>query len=457
MFALLLASGCISSSIGADVADIETLTRAELSDVGDDVVLEPDPAIAPLLEGELDADRAARIALLQNRELRARLREIGIARGGAMSAAALPNPTFEAELLPEQQSALELRVEYDVADLVAAPFRAEAEGQRIDAARFRAAESAIDTGARARIAFYSLVAAERRLAIGQRWLDAFAATRDAAVAISEAGNLSELGRMTREAEYQRATIRVSELEIEVARRREALLRTLALHGEHASRLRVPSELPALPEALDVPADLEAVAVRESFDLRAKREELSALASEVGVANLEGWLPELAVDVHALYADPEVPGEDRWRFGAGVSLEVPIFDRNQGAARTHAGEFDALLERYVGGAIETRSLAREARAELESAHARARRYAEVIALQSRIDEATLREYNAMQIGVFELLAARRAALETELLAADAARDYWIARTVVDGIAAGAPVHNEPMRSEAIAPSESGGGH
>jgi outer membrane protein, heavy metal efflux system len=455
---LVLASGCVSSSIGGDLAHVEDLTRLDLPDVEEDVELEPDPELAPLLADALDPDRAARIALLQNRELRARLREIGIARGEWMDASTIPNPVAEAELLPEQQSALELRVEYNVAELLAAPFRASAQAPRVDAARFRAAAIAIDTGARARIDFYALVAAQARLGIARRWLDAFAATRDAAVALEQSGNLSELGRMTREAEYQRGTIRVAEIELEVARRREALIRTLGLHGSDAERLRVPSELPARPGEIELPDDLEATAIRESFELRAKREELSSIARSIGIANLDGWLPDLAVDVHALYADPEVPGESRWRFGAGVSLTVPLFHRREGVARMHAAEFDALLERYVGGAIDARSRAREARAELVSAHARAARYDEVVALDARISEATLREYNAMQINVFALLEARRAVLETELVAVDAARDYFVARTVADAVLRGADVRTErtePSASSSRSAEE--GGH
>ncbi len=116
----LLASGCATSSIRGDVSDVRELTRVErIAQVAD---VDVDPAAHDearrALDRPLDADAAVRVALLNNRELRATLREMGVARGRLVQAGLLPNPTVEGELLPEQNSHVELRVEYDVTSAV---------------------------------------------------------------------------------------------------------------------------------------------------------------------------------------------------------------------------------------------------------------------------------------------------------------------------------------------------
>ena len=76
-------TACAGPSIHSDVTRVQDLSRVEhLTQL---VELEVDPVAAEdaqrLLAGTLDADTAVRVALLNNRELRATLRELGVARG----------------------------------------------------------------------------------------------------------------------------------------------------------------------------------------------------------------------------------------------------------------------------------------------------------------------------------------------------------------------------------------
>ena len=87
-------TACAGPSIHSDVTRVQDLSRVEhLTQL---VELEVDPVAAEdaqrLLAGTLDADTAVRVALLNNRELRATLRELGVARGHLMQAGVLPNP-----------------------------------------------------------------------------------------------------------------------------------------------------------------------------------------------------------------------------------------------------------------------------------------------------------------------------------------------------------------------------
>jgi cobalt-zinc-cadmium efflux system outer membrane protein len=434
------AFGCASSSIAGDVGRVRDLTRVErLARVEDADV---DPAASAdarrLLQKPLDADAAVRIALLNNRELRAKLREMGIARGRLIQAGLLPNPVVEVELLPEQNSALELRVEYDLTRALLAPSRASAEEPDLEAARYRAAGAVIELGYRVRLAFYGLQSASQRLAIAQQVLDGHAAARDAARALLHAGNVPELEAATQEADYERARIRVAELELDVAIERERVQRLLGTHGRD-TEWTVGGELTPPPKELRIPGDLEKRALRSSLDLAETRHRLEGLARRAGVSSASGWLPDVAVDVHALRADEETesgPETQKFRFGAGVSVGVPLFDRHQGTTLALESEFDALMERFYGMAVDIRSAARDARSRLSSAHARARQYQDVIVpAERRVTEQTLLQYNAMQVGIFELLSARRTELDGRLLEVEARREYWSAVAEVEALVAG----------------------
>src|SRR4051812_43229738 len=76
-------TGCVSSSVGDDVRYVQRVTEVEA--LPPLHAAEVDPLAAReaerLLAEPLDAEAAVRVALLDNRELRARLREIGITRG----------------------------------------------------------------------------------------------------------------------------------------------------------------------------------------------------------------------------------------------------------------------------------------------------------------------------------------------------------------------------------------
>ncbi|HTV23051.1 MAG TPA: TolC family protein [Polyangiaceae bacterium] len=440
---------CVSSSIADDVRYVRAAAAVERLPAVADREVDPvtEREATRLLAEPLDAEAAVRVALLDNRELRARLREIGVARGQLMQAGLLPNPRAEAELLPERNSRVELRVEYDLTRAVLAPLAARAGAPELDAARTRAAAAVVSLSYRVREGFYRLQAAEQSLAVQQRELDALAARHEVAQALVAAGNVAELDVATEEAAYERARVMVARRELEVATERERMQRLLGQHGA-ATAWRVRAGLPPVAEAPDVAVDLERRALTASLALRERRQRLEALARRAGWTRAAGWIPDVTVDVHGLHGDPDDTAagpDDDWRFGAGVSLELPLFDRRQGTAASLEAEFDALLETYYGLAVDVRSAARDTRNRVVSAHSRARQYRDVIVpAQRRVSQQTLLQYNAMQVGIFQLLEARQAELRVELEEIETLREYWTAVAELGALLAGQ--HVVPASSE-----------
>ncbi|MFT3925242.1 MAG: TolC family protein [Myxococcales bacterium] len=442
-------TGCVSSSIQTDLSRVRTLSKSEAplpalptGKVTPEVVADTDE----LLKQPLDVERAVRVAILNNRDLRARLRALGVERGQLMQAGLLKNPTLEAEVAPERNSRVEVRTEYDVMSFVLTPLRKQAAARELEAARFDAAGDVVELGYEVRSAFYALAAAEQRVRMASLSLDALAAGRDAAQALFDAGNINQLDASTQISAFERARVIVAKLELEAIERREHMQRLLGLFGR-ATQWSLASELAVVPETPELAEDLEARAIEASLDRRAQEQQLEALAKRAGIARTEGWLPRLDVDVHTLVGDPLSSTENQLRWGGGVGLDVPLFDRQQGLVRAIKAELDSRLEQYQGLGIELRSKAREVSARVVSAHRRARLYQSVIVpAQAKVMEHTVLQYNAMQVGVFQLLEARRGELEVALDYTETLREYWTARAELDALLAGRVVHEEDADEE-----------
>lgn len=417
----------------------------------------------PTRARSLDIDRAVRLAIEHDRELSARLAELGIARGRLRQAGVLPNPEIEAELLPERETRLEVAIEYDIRSLVLAPIRARAARADLEAARIEVAGYVVTLGFEVRRAYYELAAAEERLAIGQRMLDALAASRDAVEALYESGNVTALERAARISAYESARIEVASLELAVGDAREALVRRIGLHGAEAEFEVVPV-FDAVSRELEVPDDLERRAIEASLELSAIRANLEALERRGRLARTEGRLPDIAVDVHLLEGHPAAPTgtaeQPSVRFGTGVRVGVPLFDRRQGVRDALAAELDAELARYDGAAIAIRSAARQASNHVRSAHARVRHFEQTLRRESsRVLEQTQLQYDAMQVDVFRLIAAHRDRQAVELAYVDTLREYAIARAAFDALLAGMRVERVMTARSPGSSSESDseGGH
>lgn len=432
--------GCASSSTRGDYDTVSTLVeqRTHLKVIERDAEKfeEPERDVARLLAQPLTADTAVRVALLNNRDLRAALRDLGIARGALVQASLLANPEFEASVLfPEADTGesdapqWDLGLEVDLTHAILIPQRMDVAEAELEATRYRVASAVLDLSYRVRLAFYDVQALRQQVELQQTTLAALTASYDAARELYEAGNITALALATEQAAYEQARTSVAEVEADFQDSRERLNVLLGLFG-NATSWQVEARLPDPPATSDEPEGLEARALEKSLELAQARAELTAQARRVGLTETEGWLPDLNVGVRAEH-DGEV-----WEIGPSISGTLPLFDRQQGRLQSHESEFWALRERYVATAIAVRAAVRSTRNRLRSTGERARHYRTVILpLRERIVAETLLQYNAMQVGVFELLQARRDQVAAAAAYIDTLREYWQARGALDQLRSG----------------------
>lgn len=434
---LLLGSGCVSHSTSSDYSAVRTIVRErarlDLEARRAAEWQEADPDVGRLVAQPLTVESAVRIALLNNRNLRAELLGLGVARGQLVQASLFPNPDFEAEVRfpqgPVQDAQWDFGVGVNLTDIILRGQRQGVAAADLDAARFQAAGATLDLGFHVRLAFFDVQAAQQHVELMRTALNAFAASYETAQALHHAGNITDLDLSTEQAAYEGARVAVAEAEADLIDRRERLNVLLGFFGQQTTwqiAARLPDPAPNLGDL----NRLESRAIEASIELAESRASLTAAARRVGLTETAGWMPDISLGVHA-----EHDGQF-WEVGPALTGRLPLFDRQQGNVISRQAEFDSLRERYVADAVGVRASVRAARARALSAQERARQYREtVLPLRERVVNQTVLQYNAMQVGVFQLLQARRDQLEAGRMYVEALLEYWQARATLEQLLAG----------------------
>ncbi|MBO6934840.1 MAG: TolC family protein [Deltaproteobacteria bacterium] len=413
------------------------------------------PAVAERLREPLDADGAVSIALRQSPELQAQLAKVDIAVAELWSARP-PNPEVELEALMNdgQASAIEMGAGIDIGALLRMPLRRRAAQAQLDAAELSAAADVLRYAYDTRVAFHRHQADLQLVELYRTAMETFIAAWEAAESMAEAGNLRQLDVAQNRAAYERSRVDVAQAELKALMSREELQVLLGLDGRQTEWR--PIEGFAAPEA-DPPEveALERVAVEHSLVLGAQEQTLLAWSRQVGVERMRGAIPE----AHAgLFAERE---DGEWSFGPAAGLAIPVFDQNQGGIGRTRAQLRIAQHELTQKAIRIRSLARRARASWLNAAERVRFYDETLMpARAAVLQETLLQYNAMNVGVFQLLQARRAVIDTARERVEAMFDLWRARAQVELVVAGGepPAMGGPdVSGEAMGTGGDDGGH
>jgi cobalt-zinc-cadmium efflux system outer membrane protein len=128
-------------------------------------------------------------------------------------------------------------------------------------------------------------------------------------------------------------------------------------------------------------------------------------------------------------------------GPSFDLELPIFDQKQAEVARLRAQLRAAQHRADGLAIAIRSEVRQKRARFLAARTTIEYYAKVLVpLRERIVTLSQEQYNAMLLGVYQLLTAKQNEIDSYREYIEAVRDYWIARAELER-AIGTPLQRE----------------
>ena len=410
--------------------------------------------VADLLAAPLDVEAAVQVALLNNAGLQAEFAELGITEAELVRAGRLPNPGFAfARLRRGDETELERGLHFDLARLIAMPLIREVEERRFAQARQLAAMRVLALAADARKAWYRAVAAEESLRYQRQVLDAADASAELARRMARAGNYSKLQRAREQAFYADAALAYARAERVRLAARERLTRLLGLWGTQTAFV-LPSRLPELPGAATDMPDVERVAMRQRLDVQAARTMTEQTARNLGLTRTTRFVNVLEFGV-VRNSSNQAPPQRGWEVG----FEMPLFDWGESRVVRAEAIYRQALARAAQTAVDARSEVREAYGAYRSAFDVARHFRdEIVPLRRHIAEENVLRYNAMLIGVFELLADARVQIASVNGYVDALRDFWIARADLDMALVGKPALAMPSGpTTAAAEAGGGGGH
>lgn len=451
LFVATLAFGCASESTETDLGDVQALLAERGVErihwnQGTAADTEVAGSVRELLQGELTADAAVQVALLNNRELQATYEDLGVAQADLVQAGLLSNPVFLAEVrFPDRPKLpFEIDIAQNFLDVFLRPLRKAIAESELEAAQLRVANAVLRLATDTRAAFFVAQGAEQMLEMRRSVVDAMDASADAARRLHGAGNITDLELANETVLLGQARLELSVAEEGALDAREALVALMGLWGDE-TRFTLASRLPELPDTEIEVGGTEALAVTRRLDLAAARAEVEALGRRLGIEDFAALQPEV---IGTLHFEREPDGVSTT--GPSIEIPIPFFDQGDAARARASALFRQSEQRYAALAIQIRSDVRRARNRMLSARGRAEYYGNVLLpMRSTIVEQTQLEYNAMLAGVFELLQAKQGEIDAGREYIEALQAYWVARSDLEhavggllGETGGAPRAHSP---------------
>jgi len=462
LLAATVLTGCASVAIDENFAEVERFAREQ---TGSEVRwLRSDPEreamraeVDRLLAQPLAIDDAVRIALGYSPAFQSLLAEAAVASADATGSARIGNPVFTFERL--FRSGAEGR-ELDIGrslgislfDLLFLPARLEQAEFRQQQTRLQSSIALLSTVTEVRQAWVDAVAARQVARYREEVATAAGTAAELARRMQATGNFSRLQRARAHALAAEETANLIRARQNATAARETLIQRLGLTPSQAQALRLPDQLPALPEAPMDEATAGAALLENRLDVRIARTDLDRTAKSLGLTRVTSVVNGL----HVAGVRNSETGESTQR-GFELELPLPLFDLGDAARAGGEARYLAAFNRTLELASNASSQVRVAYEGYRSAYDLARHYRnEVVPLRQNITEESVLQYNGMLIGVFELLAAARAQSASVVQAIEAERDFWRAEAGLKASLLGQPIAPLSLQSSA-SPAQAGGGH
>lgn len=387
--------------------------------------------VTQLLKQPLTLGSALQIAMLNNRELKATFEELGIAQAELVQAGLLANPVIAGDLVISTTGnglggGLSLSQSLLSAFLI--PAKRRLAKRRLAHAIVTVGQAALTTARDVKIAYVTFQAAMASFDL-QRSLSQAAEIADTLAQNQlEAGNVSSLDRQLFAAALDKARVELAEAQLNITIAREELNRLLGLWGEQTSWTLYAPLAEISPIATDFAA-FEAQAIRHRLDLSAARFEVESLEYTLKLRR-RSLVPQIDVGIEARNEVGNDPGHE-WVLGPSLALELPLFDPGHADFARLQAYLRQAQHRLQDLAIVARSEVRLLREKLIAAQRKVEYYQKTILPRAQaIVDLTLEQYNAMQVGTYQLLESRSHQLEAQCAYIEALRDYWIAHSELE---------------------------
>ncbi|MBK8219227.1 MAG: TolC family protein [Myxococcales bacterium] len=424
--------GCASTSAKPALDEVASTVKSRSghslrkgADGADDK--EAERAIDGLLARPLTADAAVQVALLLSPHLRAKLEELSIARADYVQAGLLKNPVlgigktaWDAEHIDPN---LFMTVEQDFLDAVTIPLRKRVAATELEATKLSVADEVLALAAETRTAFYEAQAAEAVAAMRALVDDAAHTAADIARSQHGAGNMNDLSLTNELGLAAQTGLERKRAAVASAVARETLNKHMGTWGKRAG-WKLAAKLPDVPPSEPSLERLESRAIADRLDVAAARRNVQAMGYTLSLAKTTRWTGMVSVAVEA----GRLRGSERISFGPSVSLEIPLFDQRQAQIAKLEAYHRRAEQNLEALAVDVRADVRAARARMLASRTIVEDYAKgVIPLRENNVRYSQEMYDAMLLGVYQLIQSKQAEYDAYREYIEAVRDYWIARS------------------------------
>jgi len=450
---IFAAAGCASLSKERGHKEVATIVQQRIGqrtawEQGSPEDKQVAKRVAKLLGEGLTRERAIDIALVNNPSLQATYEELGVSQADMVQAGLLSNPVLSGSVGFPSTSAG--RIEYEASlvenflSIFVLPLRKKIAKRQFEADTLRVAHGALRVAAQVSQTFAEVQASIKLVELQRTVLEAAQAAKELAERQYEAGNIRDLDLATQRAAYQQSKFDLAHDELVLIKRREQLNRLLGLWGPQ-TRWSIAANLPELPARDPALEHLESTAIKRRLDIAAARKRVLLFSNALQLARGSRLTGIFEVGVH-VHQDPDGPR----LFGPTLSLELPIFDQRQAVIGRLEAQQRQAQRQLRALSIDARSRVRVARVELLTARQRAEHYRTVLLpLREQVVENTQLQYNGMQLGLYQLLEAKREQIETYRGYITALQDYWSARAELERLLGGRipmPKHSRVIKKE-----------
>ena len=232
-------------------------------------------AVHRLLDQELTAPRAVQIALLNNRNLQAKLERLGIAQADLIDAGLLENPVLGLTLYSGNAGTIvEASLVQDFVGVISLSARKKVGQAQAERVTLEVSHAVLDLASQVQVQYYSVVGDAQALELARQVVSATEAAAMLAKRQYDAGNMSRRDQTVQQAFYAQTLLDTAQAEARLAADRERLNRLLGLWGAD-TLWKMPTRLERVPDTLPTLEQTEGAAVSQRLDLAAAKKEAEA--------------------------------------------------------------------------------------------------------------------------------------------------------------------------------------
>ncbi len=431
LFALVLfAAGCARVPKEAGFNDVKGLVEQRVDynlhwNQQTEADREVKKAIEELLKSELTPETATQIALLNNANLQATYEDLGITQADVVEAGLLENPVlFGQARFPnksEESTNYEFGLTQNFLNILMLPARKKLSAIRFEQVKLHVADEVIRWIADVRKAYFTALGAQQIRDLRAEITAAAANSFELAQRLHSAGNVGDLELAHEKAQFEQARLELASSEAAYLDAREQLTRLMGLWGSQTN-WRLPEQLPDIPADEIALEKVESLAIENRLDLAAERKAAEALAQALGITIDWRWVGHIEVGISS-----ERETDKTWVTGPSLAIELPIFNQRQADIARLEAQLRRSQNRLTAQAIDIRSEVRSLRNRLIMQRNLIDHYRRtVLPLREQIVNLTLKKYNYMLTGAFDLIMAKQQEFEAYQKYLEAVRDYWMIR-------------------------------